>query len=167
MFGLPLAPIVITFAGLLDFVIVAGIYLYVEKLKKKCDEVRRKWPQVRARILSSHVKETSGETGRLYGAVVRYEYTIDGRRFESKRLSVYPSYSSNNRGPHQEFVARFPQDREVDVWVNPRDPADALLTLEGPGGNWIQLVLILLSIIGVVTVAIGIGFALFKPHFPA
>lgn len=167
MFGLPLAPLVTIFAGLMDFAIVAGIYLYLESMKKKCSEVRRKWPQAKARILSSHVEQKTGSESTLYSSVVRYAYTIDGRSYESDRLSVYPRWSSSNKGPHQEFVARFPRDREVDVWVNPRDPADAVLTIDGPSGHALKLVLILLSCAGVVTIGIGIAVWLFRPHTPA
>ena len=167
MFGIPLAPLITVFAGLMDFAIVAALYLYLESMKKKCGEVRRKWPQAKATILSSHLDQKTGSEGTLYSPVVRYRYTVDGRSYQSDRLSVYPRWSSSNRAPHQEFVARFPRDREVDIWVNPRDPADAVLTIDGPSGNALRLVLILLSAAGFVTIAIGIGFWIFRPHFPA
>jgi hypothetical protein len=166
MFGFPLVPVVIAAAGLMDFGIVLALYLYLEHMRRKCSEVRRKWPQVPGKILSSRLAEKPGENCVLYSPEIRYEYTFAEQRRECERCSVYPKWWSSNRAPHQQFVARFPRGLELSVWVNPRDPSDAVLTTDPTGGG-LRLVMFILAGAGAATLLMAVLLAVFRPGGPA
>jgi hypothetical protein len=162
MSGFPIFGVAIGVAALLDFGIAFGLYLYLGRMARKCNEVRRKWPQVQGKILSSQVAEKRGKEGTLYSPEIRFEYAVQDKRYESDRCTLYPRWWSSDRTPHLRFVARFPLDREVMLWVNPQDPADAVLSTEATGGG-LRLVMFLLLAAGVMTTIMGVCLAIFRP----
>jgi hypothetical protein len=167
MTGLPLLPVVLLAGGLLDLGIALGLYLYMEKLRRKVEEVRRNWRQVPANVLSSHVAEKSGENCILYSPEIRYEYQFEGMRYETDRWNVYPKWSGSNREPHRKIVDAFPRDREVTAWVNPRNPVEAALSIESPLPKTLRLILIILLATAFLTMAGGALFWIFRPQFPS
>jgi hypothetical protein len=48
MLGLPVLPALLFLAGVIDLVVSAAIYLYLDKLRKKCSEIRHQWRPVQA-----------------------------------------------------------------------------------------------------------------------
>ena len=155
MFGLPLVPVVILATGVFDLLIALGIHLFLSRLQRKCDEVRRKWRPTPVKILASRVVQKAGDDATLFSAEVRYEYTVDGTRYESDRISVYPKWSSSTRSPHEELVAGFVVGREASGWVNPWNPKEAVVTVTARAPQGLRLVRLLLAGAGVVTLIVG------------
>jgi hypothetical protein len=86
-----------------------------------------RWSQVPAVIIESTVRLN----GEAFDAVVRFEYSWQGRRFVADTLRS-GTISFNWRGPADRLRARFPVGTGVIAYVNERDPRSAVLE---PGGD--------------------------------
>jgi hypothetical protein len=155
MHGLPVLPLVILATGVFDFLAALGIYLFLQRLERKADEVRRKWRPTPVKILSSRVIEKAGRQATLYSAEVLYEYTVEGTRYEGDRISVYPDWSSSSRSRHQELATEFPAGREVSGWVNPWNPKEAVLSVTARSSTVLRYVPLILVASGIATLVIG------------
>ncbi len=62
--------------------------------------------------------------------LVRYEYEFEGKRLECDRIA--PMYRASHLMRHtaEEHARRYPVGSAVDVYVNPADPAEAVLEPE-------------------------------------
>ena len=163
----PLLPTILLAAGLLDFVVALAIHLYRNKLLQRSIDVRRRWRQVPAKILSSRLAETQGNEGMLYSPEIRYEYQFEGRRYETDLWSVFPKWSGSDREPHRQIVAQFPRDREVTAWVNPGNPSEAVLSMDSPLPKTLRLILLVVMAAGFLTILSGALFWIFRPGFPS
>jgi len=151
MFGIPLFPAVLLLAGVFDLLVALGIYLFLDRFRRKTDLIRRKWRPVPVKILSSRLVETAGENAPLFTAEVRYEYTVDGTRYECDRISIYPRWSSSDSGSHRKVVEDFPTGEERTGWVNPWNPKEAVLVTDALPPQGLRIVLLILAGTGVAT----------------
>lgn len=91
-----------------------------------------RWPKTSGRIVSSEVGMAVIKTGRVRRATdvanIYYTYTVDGREFKCDGLRVVPMFHPTPEGTAEELVRRYPVGRRVDVYYDPSDPSDALLT---------------------------------------
>lgn len=92
-------------------------------------EETQSWTATSGRVLSSTVDEkrrTTSDGPRVtYAPVVRYEYTVEGVRYEGSRIRA-----RNARGDAEwanERADRFPQGAETTVYYDPDSPEDAVL----------------------------------------
>jgi len=88
---------------------------------------QRDWVKTSGKVISSCVVFEDES----YRADVRYRYICDGREyFGTKVRSLELLY--NFKGPAKKTCARYPNERDVDVFVNPVEPSRAVLE---PGGD--------------------------------
>jgi hypothetical protein len=83
----------------------------------------RAWPTARCQILSNEVVH-SGGTSRI---AVRYRYTAGGREQHAARYDFSSGSDSFSAQKKADFVTQNPAGKEVDCFVNPADPTDAVL----------------------------------------
>jgi hypothetical protein len=95
----------------------------------------RKWPSTKGTILSRRMTTGSGELPLTYHADIRYEYHVNGRRYESGKIS-YKGYGSTNADRASGTLEKYKSVSQVTVYYNPRNPKEAVLD---PGINWICL----------------------------
>lgn len=93
----------------------------------------RSWVEVPARILSADLGVSHGDDSTTYSVTAEYLYEWDGRTFTSQQVST--SFGSDNIGSfHQDKYAELRPyagtDRSFRCFVNPDDPAEALLFRE-------------------------------------
>ena len=155
MEGLPLVPVIILAVGVFDLILATAFYLYLEGLRRRNEEVRRKWRSVPVRILASRLTEWRGKKSTLYSAEIRYEYTVDGTRYESGRISVYPVWSTSHLTSPQQLVADHPAGRECSGFVNPRNPKEAVLTSVDGSPEKMRLLVFILIGSGLFTMVAG------------
>src|SRR5687767_7401954 len=65
------------------------------------------WPTAAGTVADSRVEAQMGGAKRSYKAQVRYEYTVNGRRYESFLLS-FRDLGSSNRSKAEAVVAKYP-----------------------------------------------------------
>ena len=92
------------------------------------------WPTTGGKVITSKVekhKKTSGSTRKrrrstTYKAQVLYEYTVDGIRYSSKKVS-FGEYSSSNPTHARQIINRYPEGKNVKVYFNPDKPNVSVL----------------------------------------
>jgi hypothetical protein len=90
------------------------------------------YPSTVGTITHSQVKESSGEDGCSYSIDVKYTYRVEGREYECSRYR-YGEVSSGG-GNARRVVDSLPVGKQIEVYYNPADPADAVL-LTGVEGS--------------------------------
>jgi hypothetical protein len=86
------------------------------------------WQPVDARVLSTDIKTVRGDKGNTYAPVVRYQYFLDGVRYQSDR--VLPLNMSASWQWATKISSRFQRGATVTAYVNPSHPASAFLVHE-------------------------------------
>ncbi|HEV7867780.1 MAG TPA: DUF3592 domain-containing protein [Chthoniobacteraceae bacterium] len=84
----------------------------------------RDWPAVPCTIVSSQVK--AGSDGDTFRPEIRFAYVFDNRPYEGGRYSFATGSSSGRKGK-QQIVARFRPGAKAICFLNPRNPAEAVL----------------------------------------
>jgi hypothetical protein len=109
----------------------------------------RHWSPTPCAILSSEVRQHPGSDGTTYSVNILYAYEAGGREFRSDRARFLGGSSSGRRAK-EEFVRRYPAGAQATCYVNPRDPAEAVLERGFTGDMWIGLVPLLFMLAGAV-----------------
>jgi len=108
----------------------------------------RDWSAVQCTILSSRVgKHTGSKGGSTYSIDIRYEYVVDGKRYESDRYKFLGGSSSGYDGKKQ-IVDSLPPGSEVICYVNPQDPSDAVIERGYTADMWFGLIPLVFVVIG-------------------
>jgi len=82
------------------------------------------WPTVAGEVLESKVWTKPRQTADQEFLSVEYAYTVGQRTHEGGAVTVQGDYY----GPRRDaLAARFATGQEIEVFVNPNDPADAVL----------------------------------------
>jgi hypothetical protein len=100
---------------------------------------RTRWDRVPARVIASGVESYEGAcheshptlTCTYWRAQVRYRYEVAGAAHESTTLGAMAE-EGGERAAMEARAAKYPAGAEVTAWVNPKDPAEALLEPEFP-----------------------------------
>ena len=158
-------PIALGIAGLVDLTMAFVLHLRFQQLKRKSMAARDSWLRVPAKMLYSRVEESYSKDGslpatKMFSARFRYEYSIDGKRWEGTQYTLAKEWSSNFREPHAKEVAEFPEGGELEVWVNPRDPSESVLKVDPSAfpGTTLLFFLIVLFGLGLIGAALILGF---------
>lgn len=87
----------------------------------------RDWPAVRCEVVASEVRSHRGSKGETtYSVHIRYRYSFGGSVLESDRYDFLGG-SSSGRAGKVAIVNRYPPGSVAICYVNPRDPAEAVL----------------------------------------
>jgi hypothetical protein len=91
----------------------------------------RDWVLVRADVTAAERVASSGRSSSVR-ATGTYRYTFEGKEYTGSRLSITTMDGGDNIGDWQEEMAEFllaakKRERRVDVFVNPANPAQAVL----------------------------------------
>ncbi|MFH1731032.1 MAG: DUF3592 domain-containing protein, partial [Planctomycetota bacterium] len=107
------------------------------------------WPEVPCTVISSRVQSHEGDDSTTYSVDIFYSYTFDGHEYKSNRYSFMTASSSGYEGKKAVIVAH-PKGRKTVCYVNPDDPAEAVLERGYTADMWFGL-------IPLVFVAVGAG----------
>jgi hypothetical protein len=104
--------------------LVASYFLLVRPLAKIHDA--RGWVETPCTIKSAEVKSHSSDDGTTYSIEIVYGYNFEGIRHEADQYDFIGGSSSGRRGK-QEVVNRYRKAANPVCYVNPEDPAEAVL----------------------------------------
>lgn len=107
----------------------------------------RDWVEVPATVESSEVGVHSSDDGSTYSVDILYRYRYDGRDYRSGRYDFLTG-SSSGYDSKAEIVARYPAGTETRAYVNPDDPASAVLSREFRGDWLFVLVPLIFTVVG-------------------
>lgn len=107
-------------------------------------ESMKTWSSMTGKVVSSTVKgyHDGGIEERIpgvnrktsYGPDVAYEYEVGGKVFQSRKISLVSEGSRLEDA--QRVVQRYPAGSKVRVYVNPRNPEEAILNTSGAAGRF-------------------------------
>lgn len=89
----------------------------------------RNWAEAPAVVRSSEVEENSSSDGSTYRVKIEYNYEFQGREYESDRYSFF-SGSTSGRDGKQDIVDRYPLGFKFSCYVDPNNPAQAVINRE-------------------------------------
>lgn len=118
----------------------------------------RDWVKIKADVVSADLSSRTGRSSTTWRAVGTYRYEFGGRTYESSRLGVGEFGSGgDNIGDWQEEMASYlrqarDEKRPIMAWVNPDDPAQAVVDRDVRWG-----MMALLLPFAVLFAAIGLG----------
>jgi hypothetical protein len=111
---------------LLLFLVGSGAALHLVFLRPVFKMLSaRVWPAVPCVVISSEVRSHSGN-GTTYRVYVFYGYEFNGREFKSDTYDFMGGSSSGYEGKRA-VVARYPPGTKAVCYVNPEEPAEAVL----------------------------------------
>jgi hypothetical protein len=134
------------FPGLIIF---AAIYKWMEVRHASM------WPSTPGRVVVSTTEArevsrgtpNSTDTELRTFAKIEYEYTIAGRKYRCKRVSIGEDLGNFEVA---ETVARYPVGKAVTVYYNPSKRGEAVLERDVPPGIWKGVTIIVLVLIGLI-----------------
>lgn len=109
--------------GIFDAIIITG---WVRNLNA------RSYTAAPAKVLESSVETSHSSDSTTYAPRILYEYSVAGKTYQS-RTYRYGQWSTSDRGYAERIVAAHPVGRTLAAYYNPRDPADAVLTVTPDG----------------------------------
>jgi hypothetical protein len=107
----------------------------------------RNWVETRCRIVSSDVGEHPGSKGTTYSVDIVFSYTVGAGRFTSKQYDFMGGSSSGYSGK-EAIVERYPARMHTACYVNPADPADAVLDRDYPEDLLFGLIPLAMTVVG-------------------
>ena len=107
----------------------------------------RSWREAPCVVLSSRVVGHSDSDGTTYSVDVLYSFSVDGRELKANRYSFMTGSTSGYDGKAA-IVRRYPPGRRTVCYVNPNDPADAVLTREATPDMWFGLLPLIFVAVG-------------------
>lgn len=135
------------------WVIIAGGSLFLKGLhslskynrRRALWEASQKWPMVKGRATEPslggfQLDESAMDSSQRRWAVA-FDYTVDGKSYQSAAV-VRPGTNPGDEG---------------DVWYNPENPAQSVMTLEYPSGNKKTLVLAISQASGGAVIALAVA----------
>src|SRR5262245_57887628 len=134
---------VLGYAATASFLVGAFLIALALRNARK-GQLSRQWPQFPGRIIRSFVfVDTDSEGGEGYTPRVEYEYAVAGAKYQGARLR-YGQTGSSTRERAERIVAGYPSGSSVMVFVNPRQPEDAVLV---SGTSWGNVAILLAGLV--------------------
>ncbi len=87
------------------------------------------WLVLDCKVESSRVRSHDSDDGTTYSVDILYSYEVDGRTYKSNTFDFIGG-SSSGYASKKKIVRRHPPGKVVSCYVNPNDPADAVLDRE-------------------------------------
>ena len=150
--------LIVVLAVLLSFIsiMVRGLYEYQLCAKSS------KWPLATGNILASEVYETSSSSSRksgsstMYGARIKYEYSVNNQRYVSDRIRGADLCTSSSSDSAARLVAQYPKGKQVCPAYDPHDPSLAILEPGRHAGDIFELCISIPIILVSIYILIGI-----------
>jgi len=111
-------------------------------------EQAKGWAETPCKIEKAWVQSHEGDDSTTYSVEVLYEYEFGGRRYKSSRYGFATGSSSGHEGKRV-VVERLRQTPDTVCYVNPRDPAEAVLERGYTAEVWFGLFTLLFVLFGV------------------
>jgi len=116
----------------------------------------RDWQETPCVVLSSAVKGHSGSKGgSTFSVEIKFAYEFGGKRYTSDRYSFMSGSSSGRKGK-VEVVSRYPPGKAAVCYVNPGNPAEAVIER----GFVLDMLFGLIPLVFVVVGAVGLIFVI-------
>lgn len=132
------APAILLLLGVIFSVVGCGMAFFIGQPMLDTAEESLSWPNAPGTVLESELDQYEDEEdGRMYRAIVVYEYSLDGADFESDRIWLDGNFSTSDRTLIFETLKKYPVGQQVTVFYNPASPAESALEPGTSTGGYI------------------------------
>ena len=119
-----------------------------------------KWTDTPCTVISSRVKSHKDKDGTTYSVDVFYRYKVNGKEFKSNAYGHFGGSSSGYESKAK-VIAKYPAGSQRVCYVNPENPAEAVLK---PGMGWeVLLGLIPFAFLGIGLFLLRAGWKQTRP----
>lgn len=127
----------------------------------------KNWPKVACEVI--HSKLDSSSDGDTYRVDIQTSYSYQGRDYDSGSYDAsIDNFYSSGASSKRKVVNQYPVGWKGDCYVNPNDPALAVLKRGVPGVTWILIPFgSVFAIVGLLIMASGLGAFSKKPRRPS
>ena len=116
----------------------------------------KNWPSVEGKIVNSHVETHHGDDSTTYSAEFEYEYVVEGQKLSNDRYSFFQINGS--RGKANALIAAHPVGSKTQVYYDPNQTSDSVMTLEFPSSAYIGFFVPLIFVLVGGTIFVGAAF---------
>jgi hypothetical protein len=131
VFGIVVVLFITCVSSLIPLLIIGGIFWFIFDRRKKAraeKQASQAWPSTKGKIVTSRVELSSGRDMATVYAKIAFEYQLSGRTYQCDQVhSGDKYYAEATREETYDLVDRYPVGREVTVYYNPDNPAEAAL----------------------------------------
>ena len=122
------------------FFLIAAAMSYVFVARPGISVVQaRTWPAVSCTIVSSSVETNGGKSGPIFSVDIVYAYEINAIAYKTNRYDFLGGSSSDYESKAAIVKRHRPRTQET-CYVNPANPADAVLNRGFPFPIWLGLI---------------------------
>jgi hypothetical protein len=152
----------------LMFLGIGGVFLYMLGVRPVLAVMRASgWVEMPCTVVSSRLKEdNSDEDGPTYSIEIVYQYECGGRAYQADRYDFLSLSSNTNVDARRAVVEANPPGRRTVCYVDPANPAEAVLerrwTSEMLWGLF-PIPFVLVGVCGLLFGALGLRFKQQKP----
>jgi hypothetical protein len=107
----------------------------------------RQWRSASCEIISSRVHTNRDSEGSTYRVDVTYRYFVNDQPYVGRRYKFSSMSTSGYRGKAA-IVARLAPGTRTDCWINPADPADAVIERGPTADLWFGLIPLMFLLVG-------------------
>jgi hypothetical protein len=123
----------------LTFVVLGALFLVSGIRKLQTADESKTWPTTTRLIKHSEVvyQESHDSRSGTYKAVVLYEYTVSGNKYNND-LVAYGENGSSDISYQNDIANKYQEGEEVTVYYSPQDPKESVLEPGINGGTWMM-----------------------------
>lgn len=107
------------------------------------------WINTDAIVEESYLGSEDSDNGMMYSAHIKYKYLFNNQDFHSTKQGFF-NYSSSSQTPHLEQINKFPVGKQIKIFVNPKDPEQAVISREVGFGIILSFIPFLFFFVGLV-----------------
>lgn len=115
--------------GLVFLVLGLVLCLVIGKPTVDMAKASKSWPTTDGEVIESRVKrvKSNRRKGDSYQVEIIFEYEVEGQRWTSNRPWFGSDIATNDPNMVQGFVNECPKGKDVTVYYDPENPAEAVL----------------------------------------
>ena len=117
-----------SFTAFIMFVIVGLILRYISSDMIIKGEESLKWPKTIGVVIESGLVKSQDDKGlEMYSPRVNVKYNVNGNEYQTSQIAISGSYSTSNSSSVRNIIAKYSKGKNVDVYYNDKDSAEAVL----------------------------------------
>ena len=109
--------------------LIAGLILqYLSSDMMIKGEESLKWPKTTGIVIESELARSQDDKGsEMYSPRVNVKYNVNGNEYQTSQIAISGSYSTSNSSSVRNIIAKYSKGKNVDVYYNDKDSAEAVL----------------------------------------
>lgn len=146
----------------IPFVVIAIVFVVIALRSRRKVSAAQDWPSTSGKVTyatveTRHSHRSGGGSSTSHYAKVVYEYSANGQRYQSDRITFGSDVGYGNYNRVLQKVASYPVNSTVQVYYNPDNPAEAVLEKTAPSSKIFLFVAVLIVLILACTMTFTLG----------